>query len=139
MASGETCTLPTAQWSVSAYKQSILVSSMVTRIRSAGAQSRSLGVELLGPLLAVLSEQTPLPRISRWCNWNGKPMSKIAQRMPRIKPSPSIAAVGELAAMCESAGVPDADRHDKPLIHLTVEGSTLNAYARLTATLRYVS
>jgi hypothetical protein len=30
--------------------------------------------------------------------------------------------------ICESAWGPDADRHAKLLIHLAVEGSTLNAY-----------
>src|ERR1700722_12750001 len=30
---------------------------------------------------------------------------------------------------CESARGPDADRHAKLLIHLAVEGSTLNAYS----------
>src|ERR1700722_4742710 len=32
---------------------------------------------------------------------------------------------------CESARGPDADRHAKLLIHLAVEGSTLNAYSHL--------
>jgi hypothetical protein len=31
---------------------------------------------------------------------------------------------------CESAWGPDADRHAKLLIHLAVEGSTLNAYSQ---------
>ena len=32
---------------------------------------------------------------------------------------------------CESARGPDADRHAKILIHLAMEGSTLNAYSQL--------
>jgi hypothetical protein len=115
------------------------VSLMVTRIRSADAQSRSLDVELLEPLVAVPSERMPLSRIFRWRNWNGKPMSKIAQRMPRIKPSPILSVVAKSAAMRESVWGPDADRHAKPLIHLAVEGAALNAYSQRTATLRYVS
>ena len=37
-----------------------------------------------------------------------------------------------LATECELARGPDADRHAKLLIHLAMEGSTLNAYLQST-------
>jgi hypothetical protein len=73
-----------------------------------------------------------LPPLYKYLDVKGAKLTLGNNTFKHAKPSSfndtEDVTISSIFPECESAWGPDADRHAKLLIHLAVEGSTLNAY-----------